>query len=311
MKSLFFILIAFFTFSSCQKEITGEVIDTTTTTTPPATTVQGNMKAKIDGVQWIADKAAGASFSTAGNGLPRLLNITGMSKDKKLVTITLVDSGVHVYTLNDQVFQGGVFQDSASSNVFAFVTNQGPPGVNTGTVSVLSIDTTKKTISGSFKFTVYRQMDNTKKEITEGSFTNVPYVNGSNIMPPAATTDTFTVKVNNTLFKPYSISGIADPIMKSVSIFGSDSLVLKIAGLNFPTDIKPGSYILDFFGATYIGQYMDGTNTMASNSGTLELLENNTSTKRIRGKFNFKAVSFINPAISADLTEGYFSVQYQ
>lgn len=313
MKSLFFALSVLLVFASCQKEITGEIITSSESagSTGSTNSTSGNMQAKIDGTLWVANKGAGASFSTAANGLPALLNISGVSTDNKIFTITVVDSGVHVYTLNDNVMAAGAFIDSSSSNPFAFATNQGPAGVTAGTVSVTSIDKVKKTISGTFSFKVYRQMDSTQKTITEGSFTDLPYVDGSNVLPPAAATDTFTVKIDGTLFKPVHISGTALPIMNTLSIQGSDSLVVKTVAVNFPTNTPPGTYTLDLFGGTYIGQYNDGTNSLGSSSGTLEIIEHNTTTKRIRGKFSFKADYLLNPAITAQLSEGYFSVKYQ
>src|SRR5438128_117030 len=120
MKSLFFALTVLLVFTSCQKEITGEIItDNGTPVSGGTSSASGNMKAQIDGAQWVADKGAGASFSTAGNGLPRLLNITGVSTDKKIFTITVVDSGLHTYTLNDNVMGAGALIDSSSSNPFA------------------------------------------------------------------------------------------------------------------------------------------------------------------------------------------------
>jgi hypothetical protein len=47
-----------------------------------------------------------------------------------------------------------------------------------------------------------------------------------------------------------------------------------------------------------------------STSGTLEILENDPTTKRIRGNFQFQADEPLNPAIKNQITGGYFSVEY-
>jgi hypothetical protein len=45
-------------------------------------------------------------------------------------------------------------------------------------------------------------------------------------------------------------------------------------------------------------------------TGTLTILSNNTTTRRIRGNFNFHAEALLNPLLNTELTEGYFSVSY-
>ena len=61
----------------------------------------------------------------------------------------------------------------------------------------------------------------------------------------------------------------------------------------------------------YFGLYMDGTTSFGSESGTLKILEHNTTSKRIRGTFDFEAQEPTNASSTAKLTEGYFSIQYQ
>src|SRR5215813_10348315 len=117
-------------FISCQKEVS---VDTTNASPAGAT---GNFKAKIDGDQWIADKATGAWR------LQGLINISGMSIDKKILSITLTDSGVHTYTLDDVSLNAAAYIDSAEANPLDFSTNQGvDPGDAGGTVTITKIDT--------------------------------------------------------------------------------------------------------------------------------------------------------------------------
>ena len=162
------------------------------------------------------------------------------------------------------------------------------------------------TLSGTFSFKAGRETDNTNVDITEGSFTDIPYIDGA-FLPPSSSTDTFHVKVNNTLFTPFSISGFVSD--HTIMVQGSSAEALKNTTIKFPDDVAPGSYSMDSFG--YYGLYMDGSTSFGSVSGTLEIIENDMTTKRIRGEFNFKGEDPINSSISADLTEGYFSVKYQ
>jgi hypothetical protein len=281
-------------FIACQKEITGDL----TTTTPT-----GNLRAKIDGTVWIADKVASASIFGGQ------IAITGLSNDKKTLAIVLTDSGLHHYTLDDNSINAAAYIDSNLATVAAFTTNQGTTaGQAGGQVTVTKIDTTHKTISGTFSFKVFRQLDGQQRDFSEGSFTDIPYTTG---LPPSASTDTFHVKIDGALYTPPSVLGASTTGI--IAVNGTDATGSKTVGLVFPSNITPGTYTLDFFGLTYIGQYnpdTDPTHSKASTSGTLTILEHNTATKRIRGTFQFHAEELLNPAHFSELTEGYFSVTY-
>lgn len=263
------------------------------------------MKANVNGMQWVANRATGATR------MQGLINITGITTDKKFITITLTDSGVHRYILSDVTMNAAGMVDSTEPNTFAYTSNQGDyPAQSGGEVAITAMDETKKTISGTFSFKLFREMDGAQKTITEGSFTNISY---TTTMPPSSATDTFRVKIDGSAWTPASITGILVPMMNQIAVNATSADASKTVGLNFPSDIKPGSYALDFFGATYVGLYNPDTNpshSKAAVSGTLTILEHNTASRRIRGVFAFKAEEMLNPQNSANITEGYFSVRY-
>jgi len=271
--------------------------------------VTGDFRAKIDGVQWVADSAAAASIMAGRIG------ISGLSKSKKDLTISLEDRGVGTYILNDTAFSAGAYVEWTLASPFAFTTNQGIPETDlTNKVVITSIDQANKRISGTFSFITHRQMDGTQRTFTEGVFTNLKY---STTLPPASTTDTFRVKIAGSSWTPASITGIkiAVPGMPGqLGISASDATGSKGVGFFLPDNITPGSYTLDLFGGTYIGQYNpdnDPAHSQGSVSGTLTVLEHNTTTKRIRANFNFRGETILPPVIATDLTEGYFSIKYQ
>ncbi len=77
-----------------------------------------------------------------------------------------------------------------------------------------------------------------------------------------------------------------------------------------PAGIMPGSYQLDFSGMIYLGiYYTDATNFLISASGTITIISNNLSTKRISGKFDFNAQKSGIIGTVNNLTNGYFSVK--
>lgn len=304
MRLLFILVVSFFSvlaISSCQKEIDFDATNPTNPNPPAGAT--GNMKAKFNGTQWIANKGAGASR------MGGLINITGFSTDRKYLTITLADSGVHRYILSDATINVAAYIDSNDANQFALTSNQGVfPTTSGGEVTITSIDTAKKTISGTFSFKLYRDVDNAAKTVTEGSFTNLTY---STSLPPSAATDTFKVKIDGTLYTPPTVVSSRLSMFSQITVTGTNGT--KAVGLVFPDNITPGSYTLDLLGATYTALYnpdADPLKAKGAVSGTLTILEHNTGTKRIRGNFNFRGEELLNPANFALLTEGYFSVKY-
>lgn len=298
------VLTAIIVFNSCQKEVDPSII-----ANPPPPGATGNLKAKIDGTQWVANSYEGATRMLG------LINIGGRSTDRKYLSITLTDSGVHNYTLDNMSMNAAAYIDSSLANAVNFTTNQGVgPGDAGGFVNITSIDVPNKRISGTFSFRVFRQMDGAQRTLTEGSFTNLPYVT---TLPPSNSTDTFRVKIAGTLWVPPVILGsktpAAPPLTSQLVVTGTSSDATKSVGIFMPDGIAPGNYTFDLFGATYIGLYnpdTDPNHSQASMSGTLTILSNNTTTRRIRGNFNFHAEALLNPLLNTELTEGYFSVKY-
>lgn len=278
-------------FFSCQKELTD----------PNGTSLTGpsDFRATINGTPWVA----GLSSAARVGGLIGLAGQGG----GKTITITLSDSGVHHYILNQNTLSAASYSDTASGSTVAFTSNA---LITTGgTVDITAIDTTNKKISGTFQFTAYRAIDSAQRTITLGSFTNLSYATTT---PPASNTDTFTVKIDGTTFTPFSIFGTHVTLLNQISISGTDQAGAKSVGVYVPDTVTPGTYPITTLGGTYFGQYnKDASTFLVSDSGTVTILEHNTTTKRIRGNFNFHATEFVMPTVTAQLSSGYFSVIYQ
>lgn len=287
----------FFTIISCQKELSNESV-----TGGGGTGGTGAFRMKIDGVQWVADKQAGAAIM---NGL---INITGISASKKSFVITLSGTSTGTYILDPNSFNVAALTDS-TENPFVYASNQGADTSESGgKVVVTKIDTVKKTISGTFSAKLFRALDSKRKIITEGVFENISY---STSLPPANSTDTFRVKIDGADWVPSSITAVSVAVTNQLAVVANNSTATKTVGLTMPLGVTAGSYTLDFFGGQYIGQYNPNSSTfLASETGTLTIIEHNATTKRIRGNFNFKAKALLTTD-SAQLTAGYFSVKYQ
>lgn len=271
--------------------------------------VNGSFKCKIDGVQWVANKFAIAERERG------VIMLAGEATDKKQLIITLQGDTVGTYQLDVVVMDHvGAYHDSLSGNPFAFSTHQGStPAESGGTVTITQIDQANKRIKGTFAFKVFRQMDNASHQMTEGSF-DLSYDNPPHQNNP---TDTFRVKINGTSWTPSPVvlSAVsASWPLPIISIGATDPNTEKGIDLLMPLTVTPGSYPMDFFAFQYIGNYYPNDDPMkqqTSMSGTLQILEHNTNTKRIRGNFNFVAEELGNPAVSSNITEGYFSFKYQ
>jgi hypothetical protein len=290
----------FLSLTACQKDIGFGPDNPTRPADPPA-----GMKAKVNGMEWTANRNAGATR------LQGLINITGISNDKNYITITLADSGVHRYVLSDATFNVAAMVDSTEAEPFAYTSNQGAyPGESGGEVSITAIDTAKKTISGTFSFALFREWDGGQKTVTEGSFTNVAYITS---LPPSMATDTFRVKIDGISWTPANVNGLLDPLLNQIVVNATDATAEKSVGLNFPSDISPGTYNLDFWSGIYVGVYNPDTDPLHSKaavSGELVILEHNTATRRIRGTFHFRGEELAEPQNYAEISDGYFSVKY-
>jgi hypothetical protein len=278
----------------------------TVTVAPAVVNVTGNFKAKIDGTQWVADRIA------QGARMNGIINLTGLGIDRKVIAMTIMDSGVHQYTLyyDNTSLNVGAYTDSNSASSIAFSTNAGStPGETGGFLNITSIDEANKKMSGTFGFKAKRLVDNTYRDITEGSFTNISYIT---TLAPGNATDTFTSKVDGVTFTPSAVNGTIITLPNnSIAINGSDATGVRTVAIYFPTDIITGTYNIGSLGDLYYGQYnATASNFLMSSSGTLEILFHDPVAKRVRGRFSFAASELIGTQ-TAQITEGYFAVTYQ
>ena len=263
--------------------------------------LQGSFRAKIDGVQWIANSMRAASR------VGGVIAISGSSSDGKLMVLRVADSGVHVYKfLSTSSTNAGAFQDSALAPIASLTTNQWVVDSTYGTLNITSIDDVRKTMSGTFSMYVIRALDGIKRNITEGVFTDISF---ASTLPPPSASDSFKVKVDGTEFIETNIFAIE--AMGNINVSAMNSTGATV-GITIPKTVTPGTYALDFVGGMYIGQYNPNDTTyLVADPGTITVLENNPTTKRVRATFSFTAHSIVGTPVVAELTEGSFSVIYQ
>jgi hypothetical protein len=296
MKSILTALCAILFFASCYRY---SVVDLN-----PSGSSGGNFTAKIDGTSWTANRFTSASIA-AGR-----ISIVGKSTDGKQIAIALSNYGTRVYPLIDTSLNAVAYTDSAF-NANAFSSNQWGDNVSHGSVTISSIDTTNKKISGTFTAGVKLQPVGVSRNITDGVFTNIPYTTTITGPGGGSGTDTFRVTNNGTALQTNSpaISNVAGYLGVGAQNLGG--LYYSIA---LDNTISTGSYTFSYavppsFQITpSIGSIIISTATTGSN---LTILEHNTTTKRIRGTFSGVCKELLPaPATTYNITQGYFSVKY-
>ncbi|MBE7173681.1 MAG: hypothetical protein INR73_24120 [Williamsia sp.] len=292
-RALAAVLACLLVFSSCQKEYSDTIAG------PGGSAgATGVFKAKIDGVQYTADIGA------TGSMLLGSVAILAYSKEKKFFAIQITDTVSGTYVFSHSSGHAMVLVDSTDANKDAFSTTQGTdPGQVGGSVTI-TIDKAKKMISGTFSGKLFRDSDGKQKQITEGSF-QVPY---TSTVSAAKSTDTFRVKIDGADWSAKSINAVTSGGL--LSIIASEQNLTKVVSIQLPQAVTAGTYDLDI-ATDYAGLYLpDGLTAYTASPGKVTVLERNTSSKRIRGNFEFKAVLLTNSATFLQMTEGYFSVGY-
>jgi hypothetical protein len=131
-----------------------------------------DMVATINGMQWqAADSTAMAVFSQG------LCTIIANSADGQEINITLSDTVVGLYSLNQGSASFAIYTNLDSTGNYAWTTNRGADTSQAGgTVNIISLNPVNRTISGIFSFKAYRNSDSSQRNITAGTFYNIPYI---------------------------------------------------------------------------------------------------------------------------------------
>jgi len=288
-----FLTLILFSFIACTKELSKEGA-----ISPGKTT--GDFYATIGGNLWNADSLQLVLVSSDG------VSINGLSKTGDQISILLPAFKVGTYILDVHSASYALFANLLTSTTNVYVSNSGNAG---GSVTISSIDTVNRVVSGSFQFTLTNPADNSTETVAKGVFDYVPYTGGTvGVTPPSGgLKDTVEMLVDGNKF--FASDVIESDSAGQLLIAGFSGT--QDVGLYFPTGITAGTYNLDFTAGLYIGVYNpDPSTTLLSQSGgTLTIISNNTTTRRISGTFSFTATP-VGSGPTANLTQGYFAANY-
>jgi len=192
-----------------------------------------------------------------------------------------------------------------------------------GNITISSIDSAKKLITGTFVFIGRQTVGVKTRTITEGSF-----------KLKLDWKKTHEVNVNDTVYRE-DRPGIIDSL--SAVYNATDTIIfnplkpyqylgwLHLEGtkngdkfhINFPPNIEPGTYMLSGDLSTYSAYYLDSISPtvkyryVADGASELIITENNTLTRKVIGTFNFHGVvEGTTPEMTVELSSGKFLFSY-
>lgn len=301
--------------TSCQKEVSFEpnYNGNNNGGNSGTTSSTGTFKAKINGGAWQA-----ASTTQSATIISGVINISGISSNGQLITISTMGDTVGTYDLSGGPAESGAaaYQPDYTKPANSFTSNASDdPASANGKLIITKIDTDKKIITGTFEAKVFNFVDGTSYTITEGSFeltymTTIPTTGGSGNPSSDAS---LKATIDGTAWQAQNVTGF--DVQGKIMINGTTTDVSKTIGITVPNTIVAGTYSFTQFG-DYMALYNVGPNinsivSYSSASGTLKITEHNKSTKKITGTFDFKGEVFTDATKKADITSGSFSVTYQ
>ena len=129
----------------------------------------------------------------------------------------------------------------------------------------------------------------------------------------------FFCKIDGVNYQPKFVSGIHESLSNVILITGADGSTNQQVQIQVSHKIAPGTYTeLNNIGAdAFVWMFYsppfseDAGDDGFAQTGTLTILENNSTTKRIRGTFSFVTTPSFNAETVWNISEGTFDVKYQ
>lgn len=283
-KLQFIILFLVALLASC----TYEPIDGTVESDPGS----GIFKADFGGKTWTANETQAI---VSGH----FIEISAINSKGESFGIMIDGAAVGIYAANVNI----VAYNPAGSEYGFWSVNDEDPAEDTGSVTITSINTQTKTISGTFHFKGYwSDTDDPKAAIqfTNGAFT-IPYITQEE------TDDVFTAKVAGTNFVATDIltavigSGSTEFIAIGAEDANSNSISVSVK-----SNLTAGTYPIttNTLSDNVQGSYEDANGEYKAISGSVTITS--ITADRVKGTFKFTT----NGTTPFNITEGTFDVEY-
>lgn len=317
-----FVLIISLSFVSCENEpIDSSLLTTNNTgnntgggntgggnTGGGNTTPTGVFKVSFDGQTFIASSTQAIVNNTT-------IALSGLKPDGSFFQITLLGTpAVGTYN-NTNSSQLGLAYSSGSGQIpYLGVSNSSfstyPNYTDNAELKILTIDTANRTIKGTFQFNGGQVNPTNINQLNIKNFTNGEFNLTYTTDVPTPTNNSFFAKLDGVNFNPTNITGLKSSGF--VSIIGRRGSVENI-GLSVADNITAGTTVnFSPFSSDARGQYILDNNPMNifGGTGSITIISHNTTTKRIKGTFNFNAETLFPPVSNRIVTEGTFDVTY-
>lgn len=223
----------------------------------------------------------------------------------EIINLT-IPGGIVAGTYTDAVM---MYVPSAAAGGF-FSNRDVETGESNGSVRITSINTARKTVSGTFSFTGH-YMDPEQNlptaAFTNGTFTNIPYTGtipggGGPGEEPGDDEEYFnaTIEGQATEFTTF----LTNPQMGMLQLVGSGEG--RTIQLVINQNVTPGTYAL---GAGIPSGMVTIDSNMYMSTGGSIVIQSNTD-GWIKGTFQFNAVNPITPGTTVSVTAGSFNLEY-
>lgn len=295
--SAYLALIAAFSFTSCQNE--GLDSDLLNNVNPQQPAGPAIFKVDFGGQTFMATNATAQIQGT-------LLTIAGVrGTNGETITLTIPNgTATGSYTTADQMYV-------PSLTSTAFYANEDDAGAQNGAVVITNINTTARTISGTFSFTGHYS-DFTQNlptvAFTNGTFQNIPYTgsfpntNPGPVNPnPQPQTEYLKAKFNGTMVEMNTFTSNSQ--MGMLIISGSNGT--QTLQLTMSENITAGTYSIGMAMPQAIVSV--GTTGYMATSGSLTIISN--SNGWIKGTFSFNGTDLTSPGNTMSITEGSFNIE--
>lgn len=297
--SILFFALASILFYSCEGDV--EPVDSVLIGDTDSSNNNGSnnnnnytFKADFNGATWNASSAS----AQVGGDFISIVGLKGTQGESFAFLVEANTPGTYPANVNILAYT------PANDEYGYWSLNVDNPDENTGSITITNIDTTNRTISGTFQFKGYWTDSDVTNiapiQFTNGVFTNVPYTDYTD-----DGADTFYAKVNGVEFVDTDILavtvnefigiGAKNDEFESISVGINESLVegtYTITG-NISTDVVQATYSLD------------DTTSYTATSGTVTITSKTAD--RIVGTFSFTTSG---GGVTYTITEGQFDVSY-
>ncbi|MDD2635848.1 MAG: DUF6252 family protein [Bacteroidales bacterium] len=233
------------------------------------------------------------------------IKVYGSSANGQTIILNVNSPEVGEYNITQNSGHNAEFIPNMSENATRYSTANSSNG--SGFIRISSVNEETKTMSGNFNFKAYRLSDGTFKTISDGTFSNVPY-KYYNISDTSSFNNIF-------IFTDQTQQRTASEI----SAFRNDTALVIHAEVDrdeawesltiwmSPT-INAGVHYITAEGPVW-AKFQYGFYEFQADNGSITIIENNASERKIKGTFFFNYIDNEDQTLS--ITGGQFEVEYE